>query len=182
MWRRVPSATSHPSREPCRARLPGMHSAAPFLPCCELCGLRSCSCTGRAVVNPFHLRAGAASHQRPACSAPCPATPHSALPARHGLFYYPFIIPTTTLRHPAATWCIWGWSSLPAHHCPIKLSQPNSNHNPPPPPCSNLVYMGMGEPLHNLPGVLPSVETLCQPLGLHFSYNKVRWLCSLERH
>lgn len=39
---------------------------------------------------------------------------------------------------------------------------------------SNLVYMGMGEPLHNLPAVLPSIETLCQPLGLHVSYNKVR--------
>jgi len=44
----------------------------------------------------------------------------------------------------------------------------------PVPVCSNLVYMGMGEPLHNLPGMLPSIETVCQPLGLHVSYNKVR--------
>ena len=49
--------------------------------------------------------------------------------------------------------------------------------NPPPAPplrpgCSNLVYMGMGEPMHNLPAVLPSIETLCQPMGMHFSYNK----------
>ena len=40
--------------------------------------------------------------------------------------------------------------------------------------CSNLVYMGMGEPMHNLEAVLPSVDILCQPLGMHFSYNKVR--------
>ena len=40
--------------------------------------------------------------------------------------------------------------------------------------CSNLVYMGMGEPMHNLGAVLPSVDILCQPLGMHFSYNKVR--------
>ena len=41
-------------------------------------------------------------------------------------------------------------------------------------PCSNLVYMGMGEPMHNLEAVLPSIDILCQPLGMHFSYNKVR--------
>jgi adenine C2-methylase RlmN of 23S rRNA A2503 and tRNA A37 len=37
--------------------------------------------------------------------------------------------------------------------------------------------MGMGEPMHNLEAVLPSVDILCQPLGMHFSYNKVRWAC-----
>lgn len=34
--------------------------------------------------------------------------------------------------------------------------------------------MGMGEPMHNLPAVIPSIETLCQPLGMHLSANKVR--------
>lgn len=57
---------------------------------------------------------------------------------------------------------------IPPH--PPQLPQPHPN---PHSSRSNLVYMGMGEPLHNLPGVLPSIETLCQPLGLHVSYNKV---------
>ncbi len=30
-----------------------------------------------------------------------------------------------------------------------------------------------GEPLHNLPAVLSSLATLCHPLGMHFSHNKV---------
>lgn len=40
-------------------------------------------------------------------------------------------------------------------------------------PITNLVYMGMGEPMHNLPAVVPSIETLCQPLGMHLSANKI---------
>lgn len=40
-------------------------------------------------------------------------------------------------------------------------------------PLTNVVYMGMGEPMHNLPAVLPSLDILVQPLGLHLSRNKV---------
>lgn len=44
---------------------------------------------------------------------------------------------------------------------------------PSPSPITNVVYMGQGEPLHNLTNVLPSVEIICHPLGLHMSHNKV---------
>lgn len=46
----------------------------------------------------------------------------------------------------------------------------------------NIVYMGMGEPMHNLAAVLPSIEIMTHPLGLHLSAYKVgvsllrRWL------
>lgn len=40
-------------------------------------------------------------------------------------------------------------------------------------PITNVVYMGMGEPMDNLEAVLPSIDTLAHPLGLHLSYNKV---------
>lgn len=40
---------------------------------------------------------------------------------------------------------------------------------------TNVVFMGMGEPLHNLPAVLAAVDILCDPLGLQLSHNKVRW-------
>lgn len=40
-------------------------------------------------------------------------------------------------------------------------------------PVTNVVYMGMGEPMHNLDAVLPSVEILCHPMGLHLSAAKI---------
>lgn len=40
-------------------------------------------------------------------------------------------------------------------------------------PATNIVYMGMGEPMDNLDGVLPSLEVMLHPMGLHFSYNKI---------
>ena len=43
----------------------------------------------------------------------------------------------------------------------------------PMPPITNIVFMGMGEPLHNLPAVMSAVEILCDPTGLQFSHNKV---------
>ncbi|KAL4549249.1 hypothetical protein Ndes2526B_g04280 [Nannochloris sp. 'desiccata'] len=36
-----------------------------------------------------------------------------------------------------------------------------------------LVFMGMGEPMDNLDAVLPAIEIMTEPLGLHLSYNKV---------
>ncbi|KAK1858792.1 hypothetical protein I4F81_001392 [Pyropia yezoensis] len=38
---------------------------------------------------------------------------------------------------------------------------------------SNVVFMGMGEPLHNIHAVLPAVETLLHADGLNMSHNKV---------
>ncbi|KAF6259257.1 hypothetical protein COO60DRAFT_1270164 [Scenedesmus sp. NREL 46B-D3] len=38
---------------------------------------------------------------------------------------------------------------------------------------TNVVFMGMGEPLHNYEAVMAAVDILCQPLGLHMSHNKV---------
>lgn len=40
-------------------------------------------------------------------------------------------------------------------------------------PITNIVYMGMGEPLDNLPAVKGSLETVLDHHGLHFSHNKV---------
>jgi 23S rRNA (adenine2503-C2)-methyltransferase len=40
-------------------------------------------------------------------------------------------------------------------------------------PITNIVFMGMGEPMDNLGAVLPSIEIMTEPLGLHLSYNKV---------
>ena len=40
-------------------------------------------------------------------------------------------------------------------------------------PITNIVYMGLGEPMDNLDAVLPSIDIVTQPMGLHFSYNKV---------
>lgn len=40
-------------------------------------------------------------------------------------------------------------------------------------PITNIVYMGQGEPCDNLPAVLPSIDIITQPLGLHLSSNKV---------
>ena len=37
----------------------------------------------------------------------------------------------------------------------------------------NLVYMGMGEPLHNYKNVLQSLKTLCSPLGQHYSGRRI---------
>lgn len=39
--------------------------------------------------------------------------------------------------------------------------------------CSNIVFMGMGEPLHNMDAVLPSIDIMTHPLGLHLSSYKV---------
>jgi 23S rRNA (adenine2503-C2)-methyltransferase len=38
---------------------------------------------------------------------------------------------------------------------------------------SNLVFMGMGEPLHNLDAVLTAVELLCSDLGANFSPRRI---------
>ena len=38
---------------------------------------------------------------------------------------------------------------------------------------TNIVFMGMGEPLDNMSGVLPALEILQQPLGLHFAASKI---------
>jgi hypothetical protein len=38
---------------------------------------------------------------------------------------------------------------------------------------TNVVFMGMGEPFHNLQPVLSAVDIMCHPLGLHMSHNKV---------
>ncbi len=40
-------------------------------------------------------------------------------------------------------------------------------------PVTNIVYMGMGEPLDNLEAVIGSLEIVTDHLGLHFSHNKV---------
>ncbi|KAK9807114.1 hypothetical protein WJX73_006752 [Symbiochloris irregularis] len=42
-----------------------------------------------------------------------------------------------------------------------------------PVPITNLVFMGMGEPLDNLPALLPAIEILTHPLGLHFGQGRV---------
>lgn len=38
---------------------------------------------------------------------------------------------------------------------------------------SNLVFMGMGEPLHNLPNLLPAVRILCSDLGANLSPRRI---------
>ncbi|GJD12754.1 Dual-specificity RNA methyltransferase RlmN [Galdieria sulphuraria] len=38
---------------------------------------------------------------------------------------------------------------------------------------SNIVFMGMGEPLHNIDNVLTAIEILLDEQGLHLSHNKV---------
>ena len=38
---------------------------------------------------------------------------------------------------------------------------------------TNLVYMGMGEPLHNLKEVVRSLEILCDPMGANFSTRRI---------
>ena len=40
-------------------------------------------------------------------------------------------------------------------------------------PITNIVFMGMGEPMDNLDAVLSSIDIMTEPLGLHLSYNKV---------
>lgn len=37
----------------------------------------------------------------------------------------------------------------------------------------NIVFMGMGEPLHNVKNVIPAVQLLNEPLGLEFSKRKI---------
>ena len=43
------------------------------------------------------------------------------------------------------------------------------------PPITNIVFMGMGEPLHNLSAVMSAVDILCDNTGLQFSHNKVEY-------
>lgn len=38
---------------------------------------------------------------------------------------------------------------------------------------TNVVFMGMGEPLHNLDSVLAACDVLNHPLGLELSHNKI---------
>lgn len=40
-------------------------------------------------------------------------------------------------------------------------------------PLTNLVFMGMGEPLHNMEAVSRAIEIMKCPLGLHLSHNKL---------
>lgn len=40
-------------------------------------------------------------------------------------------------------------------------------------PITNVVFMGMGEPLDNLDAVLPAIDVMTDRLGLHLSYNKI---------
>jgi len=40
-------------------------------------------------------------------------------------------------------------------------------------PITNVVFMGMGEPLHNLDAVLAATSIFCHPMGLHMSHNKI---------
>ncbi|KAJ9526768.1 hypothetical protein QJQ45_017480 [Haematococcus lacustris] len=40
-------------------------------------------------------------------------------------------------------------------------------------PLTNLVFMGMGEPLHNLEAVVDSINIMSSALGLHLSHNKI---------
>mmetsp|Transcript_18048 Transcript_18048/g.45696 ORF Transcript_18048/g.45696 Transcript_18048/m.45696 type:complete len:488 (+) Transcript_18048:91-1554(+) len=42
-----------------------------------------------------------------------------------------------------------------------------------PTPLTNVVFMGMGEPFHNLDAVLTAAEIMCHPMGLHLSHNKI---------
>jgi hypothetical protein len=42
----------------------------------------------------------------------------------------------------------------------------------------NVVFMGMGEPLHNLAAVVEAIDIMTHPLGLHLSYSKVR--CGMQ--
>lgn len=61
---------------------------------------------------------------------------------------------------------------------PALVSTPALPQHPIPalPPITNIVFMGMGEPLHNLAAVMSAVDILCDPTGLQFSHNKVRRL------
>ena len=48
---------------------------------------------------------------------------------------------------------------------------------------TNVVFMGMGEPLHNYDSVMAAVDIMVQPLGLHISHNKVGGSsCILKQH
>lgn len=40
-------------------------------------------------------------------------------------------------------------------------------------PITNVVFMGMGEPFHNLEAVLNAVDIMCHTKGLQMSHNKV---------
>ena len=58
------------------------------------------------------------------------------------------------------------------------LSVCRLQHSRPPAPCPP-PPLPPGEPLHNLPAVLASIDTLCRPLGMHFSHNKARHCCGV---
>lgn len=38
---------------------------------------------------------------------------------------------------------------------------------------TNVVFMGMGEPLHNYDSVMAAIDIMVHPRGLHMSHNKV---------
>lgn len=38
-----------------------------------------------------------------------------------------------------------------------------------------MVFMGMGEPLHNIEAVLAAADIVSHYMGLHISHNKVGW-------
>jgi 23S rRNA (adenine2503-C2)-methyltransferase len=43
----------------------------------------------------------------------------------------------------------------------------------PPPRITNIVFMGMGEPLHNYAGTVGAIETLTAPWGVDFSHRRI---------
>ena len=49
-------------------------------------------------------------------------------------------------------------------------------------PCQNIVFMGMGEPFHNLDAVLAAVDILVGNGGLQFGRDKVGILCESMVH
>jgi hypothetical protein len=65
-----------------------------------------------------------------------------------------------------------------------KRSKKGKVYAPVPAKINNIVFMGMGEPLQNMPAVMPALDILCSPSGLSFGRSKVivstvrvRWHC-----
>lgn len=59
-----------------------------------------------------------------------------------------------------------------------EAGQPTSSSHPPPsqllhPRINNIVFMGMGEPLHNMSAVMPALDILASPPGLALSRSKI---------
>ncbi len=68
--------------------------------------------------------------------------------------------------------------SIPAGHWTLYVFRPCAPPSIPFPigdttPLTNLVFMGMGEPLHNTDAVLAATDIVSHYLGLHISHNKV---------